>query len=138
MTKEEWGQVNEQLDHAYGRAELMCDGYRLTLRVQRLKPGLRYAIAVYVGGWWRGEWALEDCEERRRFLQPCKAYAFKPKERARLKAMKPRMRKMLGWDPDKTITYYRSWWGSFDALRRHLVRNNKVVELAPKEEVKSA
>lgn len=45
----------ERVSHAYGSAELMCDGFRVTLRVELYKA-MSYRVMVYVNGFWKGEW----------------------------------------------------------------------------------
>ncbi|MEP7041878.1 MAG: hypothetical protein ABI843_02380 [Dokdonella sp.] len=134
MTKEDWKQIEHSLSYSYGAADLVVDGREVALRVVRGK-GLRYVIAVYVDGWMKGEWFTHDCEERRRFMRPVVSVAAKPSEIAR-------MRKACGkryaeqFRQRMTFTYYQSFWPSFVALRRHLVKNNQSIELKASSELK--
>ncbi len=126
MTQEDWKQVEEKLSWPYGVAILHCDGYRLTLQVKQDK--MRLVILFYVDGWFKGEWLLNDCEERRRFCRPQERYIHPAKMRTP-KLIK--IHKKYGWPlPDKKITSYWPWWNNFKTLKAHLIKNNKSVEIA--------
>ncbi|MES2401834.1 MAG: hypothetical protein V4573_17720 [Pseudomonadota bacterium] len=129
MTKEDWKKVRVELQFPYGRAELLCDGYALTLQVQQVKP-LKFEIGFYVNGFFKGEFIVMDCEERRRFSCPKQAFVFPPADRTRLlKELGTRRAHRMFPDIDKKFTWYSSHWSSFASLKRHLVANNKVIEL---------
>lgn len=129
MTKEDWDQVRVVLQLPYGCAKLICDGYELTLEVQQVKP-LKFEIGFYVNGFFKGAFIVEDCEERRRFCCPKQAFVFTPALRTKLlKEMGTRRAHRLFPDIDKKFTWYSSHWASFAPLKRHLVTNNKVIEL---------
>jgi hypothetical protein len=130
MTKEDWRKFEEKLGHAYGGAELMCDGYQVYFSVQKDK-GLQYVIMTYVDGWFKGKWTLEDCEIRRKFMRPVTRYMHKPKERQKLKALNKKLPKKYhkDWmDPDKTVTFWLPLWPNAQELRRHLVKNCDSIE----------
>ncbi len=75
LTKEQWKQVEINLSGPFGEVELLADGYRLTLQVQRYKA-LRHCITVgkLKGEWFKGEApeAKKFCRESRRWLYPAK------------------------------------------------------------------
>lgn len=51
--------IIQELSHPYGRVSLMCDGRKITLDVGQYKP-LKYHIAVYVDGVFKGKWLFKD------------------------------------------------------------------------------
>lgn len=85
MTPELWKKVEAALLFPWGRVDLQCDDYRLTLTVVQIKR-LRYAIHIFVNGVFLGEWMGEDCEERRRFLRPRKLALYSHADKVKMKA----------------------------------------------------
>jgi len=129
MTAEDWKKVENVLCSPYGRAVLAVDGYVLTLEVRATKP-LRFVIVFYVDGWMKGEWALKDCEERRRFFCPKQSSIHSPRSKAKLKkGFSKRAVAKYFPDLDKKFTWHSPAWSSFAPLKRHLVANNKNIEL---------
>lgn len=127
LTTEQWKQIEICLSASYGHAELLCDGYKLDLNVEKLK-GLRYTIVVYVNGAWGGARLREDTEERRKFWRPVTTCY------ARKKFLDP-YRKAFGkkaaeaWKVRSTGTYWLPDWPNFKRLRAHLNRNCVSIEL---------
>lgn len=128
MTPAEWKQAEGALQGSFGSVKLLVDGYELTLVVQPLKA-LRYVIGVYVNGWMKGEWMLHDCEERRRFLRPLHFSAYTPAMKKSFAKMGKRTLKAANIDLTRKLTQYLPHWSSFGSLKRHLVANNKSIEL---------
>lgn len=131
MTKEEWGIVEKKLAGIYCSATLMCDGYRLTLCLEPIsKMGL--AICAYINGTMDFKYALDECEERKRFFCVRTKAAYTQKERKDLiKSCGKRWLKNRGFELDKVYTSYYPWWKSFRSLKAHLIKNNTSIELAP-------
>lgn len=134
LTPEDWKAIEKQLSHAWASVELVVDGYQIHLTVVSTKP-LHYVIAVYIGGWIRGEWSQNDCEERRRFYRSCTFFLNKPKLRAAMKkantSLSKKALKKLNiepFDPDKKGTYYTPYWPSAKPLIAHLKKNNTDIE----------
>lgn len=114
MSKADWEEVKERLERFWALVYLDCDGYKLALMLQRVGT-YKNKISFYVDGKFQGKWILQDCEERRRFFQPRKIYAWGKKE--------------MRIDLDKTALAYSMFWSSFRALKAHLIRNNKEITL---------
>lgn len=91
VTPQEWKEVEESLNSFYSTVELRCDGYEVTLALRRIDQ-FKNAIFVYVNGVIKGEWLIEDCEERRRFLRPVKRSLLSQKQKAALKRISKRLR----------------------------------------------
>lgn len=128
-TKAQWEFARASLSHSFGSVALCVDGYDLRLEV-KLVGHLQYEIMPFVNGWSRGAWLLEDCEERRRFMRPVKRPMYPPTERARIeKAFGKRRAKEYFPKIGDSKTYYQLSWPSFEPLRRHLVANNRDIEI---------
>jgi hypothetical protein len=130
MTKDEWLLVKNRLSQPWGVAELMVDGYRLTLQVRQAKA-LKFEIAPYVNGQFKGAWTRKDSEEGKRFLRPVTVAVYKPAEKARMtKGMSKKMIKSVFGDRlDTTFTIFAWGWPTFGPLQRHLIANNQVIGL---------
>lgn len=116
------------LSGLYGSEELLCDGYKLTIQRQQNKN--RLYLALYVNREMKGIWITTDCEERRRFfcvsVKPL--YSQKKLDEVMKGLGKRQKEKFIAEHKlDKTYTSHSPIWTSFDALRRHLVKNNKEI-----------
>ncbi len=130
MTNEDWAKVEEILTHEWIQVGLLCDGYRLTLQLSRIKP-MQLGITFFVNGWLRGKWILNDCEERMRFFRPLKRPVHSARYRSTYMKLSKETRDHLGWDMSQTVIYWQPWWPSFRALKAHLIKYNKSIELVP-------
>ena len=127
LTEEQWAEVKRQVSWTGGQAELLIDGYGITIERIRMSE-MRDALMVYVNGQFIGKWLSEDCEERRRFFCPRTRYVHSAAQRKRLaRGLGKRLVREIG--ADKKITQYLPWWPSFDSLRRHLVKHNTSIAL---------
>jgi hypothetical protein len=129
LTKAEWEQVEELLKGFYSPVGLMCDGFHVTLKLERM-DAFKNNICVYVNGQMRFE-HKPNTEETRRFSFPSTRFVHSTKERQQLKKESKRLLKRLGdfWQPDATYTTYLPFWGSFKSLKAHLVKHNESIEL---------
>lgn len=132
MTKEQWAAVEKALSGRWGHSELKCDGYDVHLHLELIDKR-RMGIVVYVNGSWKGAWLMHDstADETRRFMCPVPRYLHSPKMRAELIEIYggKRCPKAKLADINKRFTTFQPYWTNFTALRRHLVKNNQVVEL---------
>ena len=128
MTPADWDQVKGALSMPYGRVTLRCDAFELALQVSAVGP-LRFEIVSYVDGHFTGEWIVNDCEQRRRFLRPRTVPMYPRAKRAQLVAKFGRKRAEEWFDLGKTYTHWSWGWPSFAPLKRHLVANNQSIEL---------
>lgn len=128
MTKEEWAALGKELGSVFGRAELLIDGYTVNFEVQQLK--MRLLIAVYVGGWMRGDWLLKKTEEATRFCRPVQISLYTPSRKKSIAQgfSKTAIKKYFP-DIDKKGVYYQSAWLNFSAMKRHLLANNKSISV---------
>lgn len=129
MKKEEWKQVEAAATAFYPTAYLKVDGYDVALTLVRVST-YKNEIAIYVGGVFRGEWLGKDCEERRRFCQRRERSLLSAKQKADFKKLPKKQQKdLLNRYHSLTYEWYEPYWSSFGTLKRHLLANNKSVEL---------
>ncbi|ACV64885.1 conserved hypothetical protein [Desulfofarcimen acetoxidans DSM 771] len=128
ITKQEWQEVEEQLQSFYTTVKLKCDEYNISLRLERLNQ-FKNVISVYVNGVVKGTWLMEDCEERKRFMRPVKKSLYSQKRKEEMKKFSKKKLKEYGIDLEATYTCYLPFWKSFKKMRSHLTKNNKTIEL---------
>ena len=128
MTPADWERVKTALTSPYGRVRLKCDTYDLTLGVVPQGP-LRYMIVPFLGGRFKGEWIVNDCEERRRFLRRRKVTLYSTAETAKLVRKFGRKRAEEIFHIERAYQRWYLEWPSFAPLKRHLIANNESIEL---------
>ena len=123
MGKADWEAVENELrsPHCYG-VDMLVDGHRLKLQVVEVKK-FRYAIAVYIDGWIKGECMKVDSEIGAKFWHPFSvrlfsAHSFKEMERASGKRFANMMRNKY----QPVVAGYEPYWNSVRAFRRHITR----------------
>ena len=127
MNAEDWKIVQEHLETSLGwPIALQIEGRRITLRTERVK-GNTLGVCVYIDGWLKGEWIVKDVPERR-FFQPVSFYMYKRKFRE--SAVYRKFAKKQKFDLDVKGTYYRPYFSSFKALKRHYMATFPEIELA--------
>lgn len=114
MTPADWKTVETRLGLEYHPVELLCDGYRVRLELQRIGK-MRLAITFFINGWQRGAWLLDDCEER--------------KTKDMYRSFPKWMLKELQIDLNEKRAFYGVYWKSFGGMKRHFIKNNKSIEL---------
>lgn len=123
MSKEEWDDVEMLLSYPYGgKAELLIDGYRITIIVAQEKP-LKYVFVVYIDGKLNSEWILKDCEIRRKFFQKHTKSLLTAQDKKRLSKERKEVREAI--IKKNTYYWYSPYWNSFRSLKSHFIKNNK-------------
>lgn len=129
MNKSEWEGVQKAIESLDGQARLIVDGYEVDLILLPMSP-YKKEIAVYVNGYIKQEWSLgktpEGEEIRRRF------YCEHKKSMIKKPQGKMTRKEQQAFEQAKkqyTYSYYLPYWSSFSSLKRHLVKNNKSIEI---------
>ena len=129
-TQEQWKRIQNALVFASSDVVLDIDGYRVALQVVYIKA-LRMNIAVYVDGFFKGEWIMNDCEERRRFLRPVQLRMYSQARKfGIIKRLGKRMAEKCFPEMDRKHVFFTQLWPSFLPLTRHLLKNNASIRLA--------
>lgn len=126
MTDEQWKEVERELVPPFGEVKLEIDGYKVTI-VAGLIDKMKYGFIVYVNGFLRAEWSMNDCEIRRRFYYESKKSLLKSSEKAKIKKMRKSVREEILQRTKYSV--YLPYWGSFSRLKAHLIKNNQSIEL---------
>ena len=128
-TKEEKEALIAKLNTPWGYAELLCDGVKVSLQVQRWK-GLSYRVMTYVNGEFKGGWMLSKNQHpEQKFLRRSERFLISGRKRA--DAEKAFGKRYVAKDPfftRKIVTYY-SDWASGRAAIEHLCRVCERVEI---------
>jgi hypothetical protein len=127
MSKEDWKKVEKVFSSRFGQVKLKCDNYEITLSVESIGK-LQLAVVVYVNGSVKGKWLNENCEESRRFYQTIERFAFKKKLRDDMRKLCTK-KEYIKDEWDKKYKCYRFYWKSFRSLKKHLIANNKEIQL---------
>lgn len=130
MNKSEWESVQKAIESPGGQAKLLVDGYEVDLILLPVSA-YKKEIAVYVNGYIRTEWSLgktpEGEEIRKRFYcEHKKSMIKKPHE----KMTRKEQQAFEQAKKEHTYNYYLPYWSSFGSLKRHLVKNNKNIEIS--------
>ncbi len=137
MTKDDWDVVEEALMTPYGSVTLLCDGYHVTCRLEPL-GNFRLVIKVYVNGFFKFSWlgllSGDPSEEGRRFFPVHSCYVYGRKQRASLKKMSSKTRKLLDINMDKKYERRNFYWTSFSRLKAHFTKNNQSIQITETRE----
>lgn len=129
LSGDQWKTLEASLNWTGAQASLLVDGYCVTIERVRMSK-MRDALMIYVNGHFRAEWLSKECEERHRFFCARERYVFP----ARLRRNFQRdfgKRRAIESGYHKKITQHLPWWSSFDAMRRHFIKNNSSITIAP-------
>jgi len=122
LSKAQQAVLAEQLSHPWGSVELMCDGYRITLRVEKAR-GMTYRVVTYINGEWKGVWCRGDVSQpEHKFLNRVERPLAKPSEKAKIeRLLGKRAAAKDPWFTKKIVTYDISWASGKSAIS-HLCR----------------
>ena len=133
MTTEDWKKAEALATSLYTSAQLLVDGYRVSLQLMRINP-YKCKIMVYVDGHFEGRWTTEDCEERRRFMYEREHSLMNHKQIQDFNKLPKKSQKYLQEYRDKKFSTYSPQFPSFSALKRHLTAHNENIQLLPERE----
>lgn len=129
MTEDDWKYAEEQLVPPIGFVKLKADGYELLIMTVEEKP-LHYSLGVFVDGKMRLTWALHDCEIREKFYRKKTRSPMSASEKKRLKSESNAIQNAVKFFFEgKEYDEYSPFWGSFKALKSHLIKHNLSIEL---------
>jgi len=140
MTPAQWKELQGNLNHPYGYAQLMVDGYLITLQVERKSAkSMKYEIALYINGKIDFQQGRDDCEERRRFWRKTVRRVYSPaKKSSMLKGFSKRdaARLAKSMNLDRTFDFYLPWFPTFASLKSQLTKNCQDIQphIEPKQD----
>lgn len=131
MEQTDWGELKTLMASPYGSMKLQCDQFEVSLVQETDRKSRRWLTAVYVDGYFKGEWTTAvdgeaKHEEARRFLRKVSKALYS-------KAEIELSRKVFGKrEADRRATvrfiYFVPSWTSFNALKKHLLANNASIQ----------
>lgn len=130
LTREEKDLLAQKLSSPFGSVNLLCDGHKITLAVERSK-GMTYRVMTYVDGYFKGVWMNpENNAPESKFLRKSVTPIISP-------AQKREDEKALGkrWVKSRPIyqqtsTFYMPDWASGKAALAHLCKVCESVQIA--------
>jgi hypothetical protein len=130
VTNEEWKEIEKRLQSFYDIVKLKIDGYEISILLKRTNQ-FKNELAVYVNGLIKGEWLIKECEESRRFYKKVTKSLMTQKQKKALQKLPKKEQKRLTsmLKLDRTYSYYLAGWTSFNSLKKHLIKENKSIEL---------
>lgn len=125
LTKAQRDELISKMDSPYCSIKLRCDGHEIGVQAGRVgKVGMRFALAVYVDGYFKGIWSdAKQSFPEQKFLKRVEKSLFTPKE----KALMIKTGKVLGTsrakataDANRTYAYFTHVFPSARAVVAHL------------------
>lgn len=136
LTKEQKAELAAQLSTPWGTVELICDGYRVALEVQRMKGGMTYRVMTYVNGSFYGHWVSGSAEfPEQKFLRKSVRPLYSAAEKAKYEKVFGKRHVAKDARYSKTLTMYMPDWASGKAVISHLCKVCESVEIAPAKDV---
>ena len=149
ITNADWLKIKDVCSSIYGKAELIIDGFEVTIhrRLQRVKNGSQIKVinAIFVNGVMEGKWfngfdcktGRCDSEEVTRFFplqtkmrhSDAKKELSKLKSKKKIKFIKDFYEELYGKDFLEQKLYFQCSNPSFQALKKHWIANNKSIEV---------
>ena len=134
LTKEQRTELADQLLSPWGRVELICDGRRVVLSVQRWsRTRVEYRVMTYIDGEFKYAWCSGDTAEAK-FLRKSVRPNLSPAERQKME--KALGKRYVAKDPywSGSLTHYFPDWPSGKAAISHLCKVCESVEIVRKEQ----
>lgn len=138
MARADWKRVEERLRPPFGDVELQVGPYRLNLCIRLVTP-MKYGIAAYVDGFFRGVYLCPESEIGALFY-PLKTRRCVPKAKA--EADFKRLKRVFGTADAKRLSgvdavykYRYPYWSTAKAVCRHLKSLTLPISIVESSEV---
>lgn len=129
LSKEQRDKAIENLSHIWGCVTLMCDGYRVTLQVQRSK-GMTYRVMTFVNGKWEGVWmSSETSHPEQKFMRKSVKPVFSSKAKQDMEKIFGK--RYVAKDPrfGKTMTLYHPDFASGKVAINHMCKVSESIQI---------
>jgi hypothetical protein len=107
MNKEQWADIKKRIGTTHERVSLLCDGYLVSPRIQRV--GMKLIIVVYVNGyikgenWWHGK--ESDIEQMGDIARKFHHWKYRPRPAKEIKQLEA----VFGKRECKKRGFYDAW-----------------------------
>ncbi|MFN3289324.1 MAG: hypothetical protein ACK410_02630 [Acinetobacter sp.] len=128
LSKEQKTFILEQLNSQFKSVQMLCDGYEITLRMERYK--MKLVIGIYVNGSVKGVWVTKpEKHQESKFLASHQKSYYSAKEKAeRIKVFGKREANKR-YDLDKKFEYKLPYFSTAQAALTHLIKVSDSIEL---------
>lgn len=128
LTKEQKAFVLEQLSNQFRAVHLMCNGYEITLKIERFK--MKLVVGIYVNGSINGAWITnsEDHPESIFLATHHKSY-YSAKNKAEIIKAFGKREANKRFDLDKKHEYKLPYFNTAQAALSHLIKVSDSIEL---------
>ena len=128
LSKEQKTLILEQLNSQFKSVQMLCDGYEITLRMERYK--MKLVIGIYVNGSVKGVWVTKpEKHQESKFLASHQKSYYSAKEKAeRIKVFGKREANKR-YDLDKKFEYKLPYFSTAQAALTHLIKVSDSIEL---------
>lgn len=128
LSKEQKAYAIKQLNGIFNTVRLICDGYEITLKIERYK--MRLIVALYVKNKVMGAWITkpEEHPESKFLATRYKSY-FSAKEKAKIIKVWGKREANKRYELDKKIEYKLPYFNTAQAAINHLIKVSDSIEL---------
>lgn len=134
LSKVQKVELIDKLSSTWGAVDLMCDGYLVSLRVERYKA-LAYCVTTYVNGFFKGTWCRgKDPAPEAKFLRKSVRPNVSPTKRKQLEKELGKRYVAKHEYFSGSVTVYLPDWSSGRAAINHLCKVCDSVAIADKDE----
>jgi hypothetical protein len=125
ITPEQWKEIDKEMNSLFGRVELFCDGFTITIKYISGNKPTDLQLATYVNGSIKGEWFCKygkDNEPTEAKFYPIKStYAYPAKSRKMFEKLSKKDQKaaLKYHDPYSKVQYRNFFFGSMRSLKKH-------------------
>lgn len=129
LTKEQKQTILDELSHPYSRIQLKCDNDIITLVIEQVGKPLKFKVAVYVNGSFKGVWLNPDKQypEQKYLYVRTKCFLKAEHKKFYLKNFgKKRLNERI---KEETYTLYHTFFPSAKSAISHLCKVCEHIEI---------
>lgn len=128
LNKEQKLFIIEQLNSQFKSVHLMCDGYEITLKMERYK--MKLVISIYINGCIKGAWGIKPEEHpESKFLAIRQKSYYPAKRKAEIIKAFGKREANKRFDLDKKLEYKLPFFTTPQAALNHLIKVSDSIEL---------
>lgn len=128
LTKEQKAFIFKQLNSLFKTVYLMCDGYEITLKIERYK--MKLVIGIYVNGSIKGDWFIDSKNHpESKFLAIRHKSHYSAKNKAEIIKAFGKREANKRFDLDKKYEYRLPYFNTAQVALNHLIKVSESIEL---------
>jgi len=128
LSKEQKDLILKQLNCQFNAVYLMCDGYEITLKMERYK--MKLVISIYVNGSVKGAWAVKPEEHpESKFLASHQKSYYSAKRKAEIIKIFGKCKANKRYNLEQKFEYKLPFFSTAQAALNHLIKVSDSIEL---------